>query len=171
MVCLVFFKEKNSDQFDKILMIWWNWKIGASETSLTSYLSSPSVDSLNEYQCKKMDEALYIQVEPAWRSQVLAPTGDFNHPRFCWRVNIEGRKHSRKFLGWINVKFLLQVTKEPQGDMVSWTSYSPTMRSLLGDVRFKGRHNCSDREMVECRKVGGKQFCSPWLQESRLWPF
>jgi len=46
-------------------------------------------------------------------SQALVLTGDFNHPKICWRDNTAGLNQSRRFLECIDDNFLLQEIEEP----------------------------------------------------------
>ncbi|GAB0180505.1 hypothetical protein GRJ2_000515800 [Grus japonensis] len=100
-------------------------------------------------QGDQVDEAFYIQIEAASRSQALVLMGDFNHPDICWRDNAAMHKQSRKFLECVDDNFLLQVIEEPTSRGAMLDLVLTNKDGLVGNVKLKGSLGCSDHEMVE----------------------
>ncbi|GAB0181373.1 hypothetical protein GRJ2_000602600 [Grus japonensis] len=97
----------------------------------------------------RVDEALYRQIGAASCSQALVLMGDFNHPDICYTDNTAGHKQSRRFLECVDDNFLLQVIEEPLRRGAMLDLVLTNKEGLVGNVKLKGSHGCSDHEMVE----------------------
>ena len=53
-----------------------------------------------------IDEAFFLQLQEASRSQALVLLGDFNHPDICWKSNTASCRQSSRFLECIEDNFL-----------------------------------------------------------------
>ena len=58
-------------------------------------------------QEEKNDEAFYIQLEVASRSQTLLLMGDFNHSDIFWKSNAAKKTQSSRFLQCVEDNFLI----------------------------------------------------------------
>jgi len=100
-------------------------------------------------QGKPTDEAFFLQVQEALRSQSLVLLGDFNHPNICWKSSTASGRQSRRFLECIEDNFLSQIIDTPtQGDAILDLMLT-NASELIGDVKTGGSLGCSDHSLVE----------------------
>jgi len=64
-------------------------------------------------EAEPTDEAFFLQLQEASRSQFLILLGDFNHPDICWKSSTASCRQSRRFLERIMDNFLSQVIDTP----------------------------------------------------------
>ncbi|GAB0190175.1 mitochondrial enolase superfamily member 1 [Grus japonensis] len=105
-------------------------------------------------QDEKADEALYLQLEVASRSQALVLMGD--HPDICWKGNKASHALSRRFLQSIDDNFLIQVVDDPTRREVLLDLVLMNKEGPVGDMNAGGSLGCSDHEMVEFRILHGR---------------
>jgi len=60
-------------------------------------------------QVEPTDEAIFLQLQEASRSQSLVLLGDFNHPDICWKSSMVSCRQSRRFLECIEDDFFSQI--------------------------------------------------------------
>jgi len=95
------------------------------------------------------DEAFFLQLQEASRSQALILLGDFSYPDICWKSNTASCRQSSRFLECIEDNFLSQVISTPtQGDAILDLVVT-NASELVGDVKIGGSLGCSDHALVE----------------------
>ena len=96
-----------------------------------------------------IDEAFFLQLQEASRSQALVLLGDFNHPDICWKSNTASCRQSSRFLECIEDNFLSQVISTPtRGDAILDLVVT-NASELVGDVNIRGSLGCRDHALVE----------------------
>jgi len=95
------------------------------------------------------DEAFFLQLQEALRSQALVLLGDFNHPNICWKSNTASCRQSSRLLECIEDNFLSQViSTSTRGDAIL-DLVVINASELVGDVKIGGSLGCSDHALVE----------------------
>ncbi|KAK4830418.1 hypothetical protein QYF61_011042 [Mycteria americana] len=100
-------------------------------------------------QGEPIDEAFFLQLQEASRSQPLVLLGDFNHPNICWKSSTESCRQSRRLLECIEDNFLSQVIDSPTRGDVILDLLVTNASELIGDVKIGGSLGCSDHALVE----------------------
>jgi len=62
-----------------------------------------------------MDKTSYEQLAEVVQSPALVLMGEFNFPDTCWQYNTAQRKQSRRFLEWVEDKFLMLLFTNREG--------------------------------------------------------
>lgn len=62
-----------------------------------------------------MDKTSYEQLPEVVQSLALVLMGEFNFPDTCWQYNTAQRKQSRRFLEWVEDKFLMLLFTNREG--------------------------------------------------------
>jgi len=100
-------------------------------------------------QDELIDEAFFLQLQEASRSQALVLLGDFNHPDICSKSNTASCRQSSRFLECTEDNFLSQVISTPTRGDVILDLMVTNASELVGDVKIGGRLGCSDHALVE----------------------
>ena len=96
-----------------------------------------------------IDEAFFLQLQDASRSQALILLGDFNQPDICWKSNTASCRQSSRFLKRIEDDFLSQVISTPTRGEAILDLVVTNESELVGDVKIRGSLGCSDHALVE----------------------
>ena len=80
---------------------------------------------------------------------MIVLVGDFNLTDICWDHNTAEKKQSRKFLEYMEDKFLIQLVSEPTREGALLDLLLVNREELVGEVKVGGRLGCSDHEMIE----------------------
>jgi len=104
---------------------------------------------LNPNQIEEVDEVSYKRLAEVSQLVVLVLMGDFNLPDICWKYNTAERKQSRRFLGYVEDNFLMQLVSEPTSEGASLHLLFTNREGLVVDVVVGGRLGLSNHEMIE----------------------
>jgi len=101
-------------------------------------------------QGEPTDEAFFLQLQKALRSQSLVLLEDCNHPDICWKISTASCRRFRRFLECIEDDFLSQVSNTPTRGVPAILDLMIINASeLIGAVKTGGSLGCSDHTLVE----------------------
>jgi len=100
-------------------------------------------------QGEPVDEAFFLQLQEASRSQTLILLGDFKYPDICWKSSMESCRKPRRHLGWIENNFLRQIIDSPTREDAILDLMLIKASELIGDIKTGGSLGCSNHVLVE----------------------
>ncbi|KAK4827434.1 hypothetical protein QYF61_017991 [Mycteria americana] len=108
-------------------------------------------------QGEPTDEAFFLQLQEASRSQALVLLGDFNHLDICWKSSTASCRQSGRLLECIEHNFLTQVIHTPTRGETILDLMVTNARGIISDVKTGGSLGCSDhaflRDMGQARSI------------------
>jgi len=100
-------------------------------------------------QGEPTDEAFFLQLQEASRSQPLVLPRDSNHPSTCWKSSRASSRQSRRLLEHTEDNSSSQVTDSPTRGDVILDLMVTNAREFIGDIKTGGSLGCSDHALVE----------------------